>query len=238
MPRMRLLLVPGLMCDARIWGPQIDALQSLADIMVIDLNQADTLTAQARAVISETGDERCAVAGFSMGGIVAQEVMRIAPERVDRLALWDTNPGPDPPSKRWERTAQIDQVAALGLARTTRDIFAPLYLGDRIGERPDLVDLLVEMAVDLGEDVFCRQMVALRDRHDNWPNLSMINVPTLIGCGIDDHVCPIDRHRDMTARIPNARLVEIPASGHLVTWERPEAVSAAMAEWLAKGNQV
>jgi pimeloyl-ACP methyl ester carboxylesterase len=235
MPKARLLLVPGLMCDARIWARQIDALQSLAEVSVVDLASADTLTGQARAVITEIGDKTCALAGFSMGGIIAQEVMRLAPEKISRLALWDTNPGPDPSSKRLERNAHISMSGSMGLAQMTREIFAPLYLGHRADTQPDLVDLLVSMAGDLGNDVFFRQMIALRDRHDNWPNLPSIDVPTLVGCGVDDHVCPIDRHREMASRIPTATLVEVPNSGHLTLWEQPETVSVAMRDWLLEG---
>lgn len=234
----RLLLVPGLMCDARVWAPQVEALQTFANVEVVDLRQPDTLTGQARVVIAAMGEDRCALAGFSMGGIVALEVMRLAADRVSRLALWNTNPGVDPVEKRAARLPQMKQADAGLLEEMTRLEFAPMYLGNRASTRPDLVDILVRMAVDLGPGVFRRQMMALRDRHDNWPVLPGIAVPTLVGCSQDDQVCPVERHRIMAERIPGADLVVIPECSHLSTVERPDAVNAAMIDWLRKEETI
>lgn len=223
------------MCDARVWTPQIEALQTLANIDVVDLTGADTLTGQARVVIGAIGSQPCAIAGLSMGGIVAMEVMRLAPERVTHVALWDTNPGVFTNDQRRQRDHQIKRAELGELERMTREEFAPLYLGELSSSRPDLVETLVEMANDMGIDVFRRQSLALRDRHDNWPVLPTIAVPTLVGCGEDDQACPAARHRIMAERIPNADLVLIPNCGHLTTLERPDAVNAAMISWLQRG---
>jgi len=238
MTHPRLLLVPGLMCDDRVWGPQLDALQTIANVSVVDLSAPDTLTGQARAVIEQIGEGSCALAGFSMGGIVALEAMRLAPERITHLALWDSNVGADPPDKRRQRYVQLAQATEVGLEAMTRNDFAPYYLGDLAASRPDLTDLLVQMALDLGPEVFRRQIIALRDRHDNWPVLPTIRVPTLIGCGENDRVCPVERSRIMAERVEGAELVVIPDSAHLPTLEQPEIVTAALVDWLQRESEI
>ncbi|MEM8588957.1 MAG: alpha/beta fold hydrolase [Pseudomonadota bacterium] len=237
MTRPRLLLVPGLMCDARVWAPQVDALQTIANVSVVDLSAPDTLTGQARAVIEQIGDGPCALAGLSMGGLVALEVMRLAPEHITHFALWDSNAGADPPDKRRERPIQIATATEIGLEAMTRRELAPYYLGDLAASRPDLTDLLVQMALDLGIAVFRRQIAALRDRHDNWPVLPTIKVPTLIGCGENDQVCPAERHRTMAERVEGAELVVVPDCAHLPMLERPEIVTAALVDWLQRKNE-
>ena len=237
MTHPRLLLVPGMMCDARVWAPQLDALQTIANVSVADLRDPDTLTGQARAVIDQIGDGPCALAGLSMGGLVALEVMRLAPERITHFALWDSNAGADPSDKRKERPVQIARAQEIGLEAMTRRELAPYYLGDLALTRPDLTDLLVQMALDLGIEVFRRQISALRDRHDNWPVLPTIKVPTLIGCGENDQVCPLERHRIMAERVEGAELVVVPDSAHLPRLERPEIVSAALVDGLQRKSE-
>lgn len=226
-----LLLLPGMMCDDRLFGPQAAAFGDEREVFHGDITGASDMSTLAGQVLDEAPD-RFALAGLSMGGIVAMEVVRQAPERVTRLALLDTNPRAELPEVKARRAPQIEAVRAGGLARVMREELKPNYLTE--GPRYDeILDLCMAMALDLGPQVFERQSIALRDRPDQQDTLRSVRVPTLILCGREDALCPVERHELMHDLIAGSRLVVVDEAGHMPTLEQPEAVTAAMARWLA-----
>ena len=225
-----LLLLPGMMCDARLFGPQINAFSPSRAVGVADLTGHDTMAGLAAHVLAEAPG-RFALAGLSMGGIVAMEVVRQAPDRVAKLALLDTNPRAELPEVQARRQPQIDKVRAGQLHAVMRDEMKPNYLTDG-PNRQGILDLCMEMAMDLGPEAFVNQSVALRDRPDQQETLRGVTVPTLILCGREDALCPVERHELMHSLIPHSTLTVIEGAGHMPTLEKPVETTAAMARWL------
>lgn len=167
-----------------------------------------------------------------MGGITAMEIMRLAPERVTRLALMDTNYLPDTDERRAGRDVQINKAISGGLYDIMRDEMKPSYLAD--GPRKDeILDLCMEMAETLGPDVFAQQSRALQARRDQTDTLKQIAVPTLILCGREDTLCPIERHEQMQNLIKGAKLHIIDGAGHLPVLERPGVTNDILETWLS-----
>ncbi|MDH3263927.1 MAG: alpha/beta hydrolase [Paracoccaceae bacterium] len=218
------------MCDARLFGPQINALSPSRPVGVGDLTGHDAVAAIAAEVLADA-PERFALAGLSMGGIVAMEVIRQAPGRVARLALLDTNPRVELPEAKARRALQIEKVRQGGLREVMRDEMKPNYLTEG-PLRADILDLCMAMALDLGPEVFVRQSIALRDRPDQQETLRRVRVPTLILCGRHDVPCPVERHELMHGLIPGSELRIVEGAGHLSTLEQPAAVTAALRAWL------
>ncbi len=225
-----LVLIPGMMCDARLFGPQIAALSGTRAVHLAPIAARDTVAALA-ADILEAAPLRFALAGLSMGGIVAMEILRQAPARVERLALLDTNPRAETDAVRAGREPQIAKALAGRLDRVMRDEMKPNYLADGPG-RTAILDLCMEMALALGPDVFARQSRALATRPDSRETLRGHRGPTLILMGEDDRLCPRDRHELMHALIPGSRLSVVAGAGHLPTLEQPQATTAEMVRWL------
>jgi len=225
-----LVLLPGMMCDARLFGPQIDALSADRAVTVGDIGGHETMAALAASVLA-AAPPRFALAGLSMGGIVAMEIMRQAPSRVTRLALLDTNPKAEAPSIAQRRTPQIEKARAGQLFSVMRDEMKPNYLTDG-PNREHILDLCMEMAIDLGPDVFVRQSIALRDRPDQRETLRSVTVPTLVLCGRDDALCPVHRHELMHSLMPHSTLRIIDGAGHLPTLEKPQESIDALCRWL------
>lgn len=225
-----LLLLPGMMCDARLFAPQIAAFSVTRSVMVAPLVGHSSISALADDVLSNA-PRRFALAGLSMGGIVAMEVVRQAPERVTRLALMDTNPLADHPHQVTVRDAQIARVATGKLRQVMRDEMKPLYLAE--GQRKDsILALCMAMTEALGTDVFISQSYALQKRPDQSETLRKIKVPSLVLCGAEDRLCPLERHQLMLNLIPNATMVIIKGAGHLPTLEQPELTNKALEDWL------
>jgi pimeloyl-ACP methyl ester carboxylesterase len=226
-----LVLLPGMMCDGRLFGPQAEAFAAERDVIHGDITGAEDMGMLARQVLGAAPD-RFALAGLSMGGIVAMEVIRQAPDRVTRLALLDTNPCAELPEARVRRGPQIEAVRGGGLERVMRDEMKPNYLADG-PRRAAILDLCMDMALSLGPEVFERQSLALRDRPDQQETLRAVTVPTLILCGRHDALCPVARHELMHDLVTGSRLIIVEKAGHMPTLERPEAVTAAMSAWLS-----
>ena len=226
-----LVLLPGMMCDARLFAPQIAALSAQHDILVPRLVGADTVPGLATRILAQA-PPRFALAGLSMGGIVAMEIMAQAPDRVMRLALMDTNPEAEAEEIATRRGPQMAKVAAGGLAAVMRDEMKPHYLADG-PNRGEVLDLCMDMALALGPDVFIAQSKALIDRPDQKDTLKRVTIPTLILTGAEDRLCPRHRHELMAGLVPGAQLTVIDGAGHLPTLEKPDATSAALANWLS-----
>lgn len=224
-----LVLLPGMMCDARLWGPQMGALGRRA-VLHATLTEHDTVQALAVAVLA-AAPPRFALAGLSMGGIVAMEVLRQAPARVDRLALLDTNPRAELPQVKAAREPQIAAVKSGRLREVMRDELKPNYLVES-PEKPAILDLCMDMAVDLGAEVFVRQSRALAHRPDQTGTLASWHGPALVLMGAEDRLCPRDRHEQMHALMPQSTLVIVEDAGHLPTLEQPERTTAALIRWL------
>lgn len=225
-----LLLIPGMMCDARLFSPQIAALSGQRTLVLAPIVAHESVEALARDILVNA-PARFALAGLSMGGIVAMEVIRQAPERVERLALLDTNPLAELEQVRHRREPQIERVRAGGLRAVMQHEMVPNYLAKRHGAQP-LLDLCLDMAIGLGPDVFIRQSRALQNRPDQQDTLRAVTVPSLVLCGADDVLCPFDRHILMRDLIDGARLEVIERAGHIPTLENPEQTTAALARWL------
>ena len=225
-----LVLLPGMMCDARLFAPQIAALGGTRQMTVLPL-RGETVTEIAANVLAHAPPV-FALGGLSMGGIVAMEIVAQAPERVTRLALMDTNPRAETAQVAARREPQIAAVRAGGLRRVMRDEMKPNYLAPGPG-RAAVLDLCMEMAEALGPEVFVRQSRALQTRPDRQEVLRGVAVPTLVLCGEHDALCPVERHELMAALVPGAVLDVVEGAGHLPTLEAPEAVIAAMRRWLA-----
>ena len=225
-----IVMLPGHMCDARLFGPQRAALPGRL-VLVGDLTADDNVAAMARRVLG-IAPPRFALLGLSMGGIVAFEILRQARERVARLALLDTNPLPESEDRSTARLELMRLVAAGGLKDVVVERLKPAYLASESREDAVLLGLLVEMALDLGPCVFDRQARALLSRPDSRELLAHIRVPTLVLCGREDALCPVAVHEAMAAAIPGATLAVVERAGHLPTLERPAAVNAAIRHWL------
>lgn len=225
-----LVLIPGMMCDARLFGPQVDAFSKDYDLIFASITEEASVTKLAERVLSQA-PERFAVAGLSMGGIVAMEMLRIAPERIDRIALLDTNPMAETEQVKAGRVPQMMAVREGRLASVMRDEMKPKYLAPGPG-RKDVLDLCMKMALDIGPHAFLRQSRALMDRPDQSETLRGSTVPSLILCGRYDKLCPITRHEYMASLMPHAAFEVIEDAGHLPTLENPDATNQALARWL------
>ncbi|WP_371930862.1 alpha/beta fold hydrolase [Paracoccus spongiarum] len=220
-------MLPGMMCDARMWGAIPGALAPCPVHHALPVG-ADNMAQIADAVLA-AAPPRFALAGLSMGGIVAMEMLARQPHRIERLALLDTNPRAELPEIRARRVPQIGRVRAQGLERVMRDELVPHYLA-RYSDA--IADLCVDMALELGPDVFEQQSMALRGRADRQTALAEFDGPALVLTGTDDRLCPMDRHDLMHALMPQSRLVAIAGAGHLPPLERPVETLAALRRWL------
>jgi pimeloyl-ACP methyl ester carboxylesterase len=219
-----------MMCDARLFAPQIAVLSGSRAIHLAPVSGHDSMEDLAAAVLLHA-PPRFDLAGLSMGGIVAMEMIARAPARIASLALLDTNPRAEAPELAAGRQPQMDRVRAGGLREVIRDEMTPNYLASGPGSEA-VLQLCMEMALALGPEVFIRQSAALRDRPDQQETLKSVRVPTLILCGADDRLCPIQRHWLMHRLIPNSTLTVIDGAGHLPTLEQPEPTTAALCRWL------
>ncbi|MEM7378964.1 MAG: alpha/beta fold hydrolase [Pseudomonadota bacterium] len=227
-----LVLLPGMMCDERLFEPQIAALGGERAVHVLPLTGADSVDRLAGEVLAQA-PPRFALAGLSMGGIVAMAMVRQATDRVDRLALLDTNPLPDAPERIGVRNRQIACAEAGGLRDILRDEMKPHYLGDG-PNREAILDLCMAMGVALGPSAFVRQSRALRDRPDQCSTLARYGRPALVLCGRDDVLCPPERHRLMADLLADADLVVVDGAGHLPTLEQPDVTNDALCRWLTR----
>lgn len=225
-----LVLLPGMMCDGRLFGPQIAAFSGRRPVHLAPIADRDDVDALADDVLA-AAPPRFALAGLSMGGIVAMAVVARAPDRVAALALLDTNPRAETDAVKARREPQIARVRAGGLSAVMREEMKPHYLADG-PDRARILDLCTKMALDLGPVVFERQSRALQRRPDRQQALREVRVPTLVLCGAEDRLCPLERHTLMAGLIPGAALVVVDGAGHLPSLEQPGRTNQALARWL------
>ena len=226
-----LILVPGLLCDRRLWRHQAEGLADLAGpVLVPDVTGEDSVAGMARGVL-EAAPERFALAGLSMGGYVSLEVVRRAPERVESLALLDTSARPDTPEQTEARLALVGLARSGRFDEVWRLLLPRIVHPDRV-EDPEIRSTVREMAHAVGPEGFERQERAIIGRPDSRGGLPAISCPTLVLCGKDDALTPPHLHEELAEGIRSARLCQIDDCGHLSTLERPEAVTRAMRAWL------
>ena len=227
-----LILLPGLLCDAALWAPQLSDLAGIADFFVADLTDEHSIEEMGAAVLRDAPWKEFALAGLSMGGYVAQEIVRQAPQRVKKLALLDTRSRAELPEET-ERRRALMQLAQSGgnFTPVTNRMLPFLVHESRVKDEP-LVKVIREMAERTGIEAYVRQQNAIIARPDYRPMLPSISCPTLVLCGRQDKLTPLDNSEQMAAAIPRAKLVVVEECGHVSTLERPEAVNSAMREWL------
>lgn len=224
-----LVMLPGMMCDARLFAPQIAAFSRQRAVHVAPI-LGDTIETAATLILKDAPPD-FALCGLSMGGIVAMEILRQAPERVTRLALLDTNPRAEASEVQAHRLPQIEKVQSGHLIEVMRDEMKPRYLTDG-PNREAILNLCMDMAKSLGPDAFVNQSRALAHRPDQTETLRKSDVPALVLCGRDDGLCPVHRHELMHNLLRNSRLEIIENAGHLPTLEQPEQTTAALSRWL------
>jgi pimeloyl-ACP methyl ester carboxylesterase len=217
---MTVFLLPGLLCDEAIWADQREA---LGDVIVPDFRYVNSIEAMAQIVL-DAAPERFSVAGHSMGGRVALEVYRMAPDRVERLALLDTGIHPRGATEEAKRGELVDLARSQGMAAMAARWLPPMLHPDHSA----LLGPLTKMVLRSTPDTFANQQRALLDRPDARAVLGGIRCPTLVLCGRQDIWSPVAQHEEIAASIPNARLVIVEHCGHMSPVEQPEAVTKAL----------
>ena len=227
---MPVVLVPGLSCSARLYAEQIPALWQFGPVTVADHTRGDSIP-QIAARILAAAPPRFALAGLSMGGYIAFEIMRQAAARVAKLALLDTGARAETAEQTERRRAPMELVRTGRLAEVADAAFEFFVHPDRYGDVA-LKTLFMTMAEENGAEAYLRQQRAIMGRPESRPSLSAIACPTLVLVGEQDKGTPVELSREIAAAIPGSRLVIIPACGHLSTIERPAAVTKAMVAWM------
>jgi len=227
-----LVLLPGLLNTRRVFEAQIADLADLAEATVPELWHYDSIGAMAEAAL-KVAPERFALGGFSMGGYVAFEILRRAPQRVERLALMDTQATPDAPEATARRRGFIEQTKLGRFHGVQPSLLPQIVHRDRVND-PSVVQPILEMAGEIGADGFCREQMAIIARHDSRPLLVGIKVPTLVLVGRQDMATPLARAQEMAADISHSQLVVLENCGHMAPLEKPAEVSAALRRWLTQ----
>ncbi len=225
------VLIPGLLASARLYGAQLPELWRRGPVMIADHTRADSMAAIASGILA-SAPPRFALAGLSMGGYLCFEILRQAPARVAKLALLDTAARADTPEATAMRRAQMAQASAGRLAEVVEAQFEravhPAHRND-----PQLRETNRLMAAEVGPEAFLRQQTAIMGRPDSRPQLGSIGCPTLVLVGEQDELTPPERAVKMAQGIRGARLVTVPGCGHLSTLERPLELTRALLDWLA-----
>jgi pimeloyl-ACP methyl ester carboxylesterase len=231
MQSLPLVLVPGLTCTARLYGPQVAALWPFGPVMVADHRRDADMAAIAARILNDA-PPRFALAGLSMGGYIAFAMLRQAPERIARLALLDTAARPDTLEQTAGRHTQIAMTQS-GRYGEIPDLAIPRYLNAEHQRDERLTTIVRQMIAETGPEAFVRQQQAIMSRPDSRSLLASIRCPTLVLVGDVDIATPPELNKEIADGIPGAKLVTIQDSGHLTTIEQPDAVNAALTEWLS-----
>ena len=224
------VLVPGLTCSARLYAEQIPALWRFGPVTVADHTRDDSMAGIARRILA-AAPPRFALAGLSMGGYIAFEIIRQAPQRVVRLALLDTGARAEAPEQT-ERRKVVIALAKSGRYIEVPDVAFPNYVHRNRLNDAGLKRTVRMMAEETGVDAFLRQQQAIMSRPDSRPGLGSIKCPTLVLVGDGDEATPPELAREIAGAIAGARLVMIADCGHLSTLEQPEKVTAALVDWM------
>ncbi|HEY1240561.1 MAG TPA: alpha/beta hydrolase [Bryobacteraceae bacterium] len=237
--REALVLLPGFLCDRAVWQQQIDSLSDIADCTCADYGMLDSLPAMAESVL-RTAPGQFSVAGHSMGGRIAFEVFRLAPERVRRIAIFNSGtvsraPGAAGEEEERGRRRLLGLARSAGMRAMALDWIKGMVAPARLTDTP-LVESIVQMFERKTPDLFEAQMKALLTRPDATPVLSQIRCPALFLSGREDGWSTPATHERLASAVPGSRLVVVPDSGHMSTLEQPAAVAQAMRDWLLEGG--
>jgi pimeloyl-ACP methyl ester carboxylesterase len=227
-----LVMVPGMMCDERIFSPQIKSLSKKIEVTIADISGFSSVSELASDVLKKA-PKKFSLLGHSMGGIVAMEMCAQEPDRIEKLVLMDTNPIAELEEVKSKREPQMRDVCEGKLLNVMRDEMKPNYLAE--GENQESVlSICMDMAMSLGPDVFINQSKALQTRADQQKNIQVIKVPVLIICGSEDKLCTVERHEMMHNMIQNSEIIIINNAGHLPTLEQPNETTEILKRWLMK----
>ncbi|MDC0075397.1 alpha/beta hydrolase [Candidatus Thioglobus sp.] len=227
-----LLMVPGMMCDERIFSPQIEELSKNLEVTIADISNFSSVRELALDVLKKA-PKKFSLLGHSMGGIVAMEIYSQEPNRIEKLILMDTNPKAELDEVKLKREPQIRDVKKGKLLEVMRDEMKPNYLAES-ENKSSVLDVCMDMALSLGPDVFINQSRALQKRADQLNTIQSINIPVLIMCGAEDKLCPVERHEMMHNIISDSDLKIINNAGHMPTLEQPRETTEVLKEWLMK----
>jgi pimeloyl-ACP methyl ester carboxylesterase len=229
--RVPLLLVPGLLCDAALWQKQINALKDIANCTVALTTQQDSMEAIAASVL-QVAPPRFALAAVSMGGYVAFEIMRQAPERVLKLAILDSSARPDLSDAQARRQLLMNLSKEGQFRGVTPRLLPNLIHLTQLGNKA-LTDTIMQMAERVGREAFINQQTAIMGRIDSRPFLPHVTCKTLVVGGLQDVTTPLELQREIASLIPGARLEIIDQCGHLPPIEQPEQVNELLRRWIA-----
>ena len=227
------MLVPGLLCDPALWAHQTRCLSPLVECLVPDVTRQDSIEGLAQAVLAQA-PARFALAGLSLGGIIAHAIMAIAPARVTQLALVATTARPDTAEQTARRQHLIGLAQQGDFDLIPRALLPTLLHPARMAD-PELERTVMAMADAVGATAFIRQITAVMHRPDRRPQLAGYRLPTLVLCGREDAITPLVMAEEMAAAIPGSKLAVVEECGHLATLERPQAVTALLRHWLLYG---
>ena len=225
-------MVPGMMCDERIFSPQIEALSQNLEVTIADISNFSSVRELASDVLKKA-PKKFSLLGHSMGGIVAMEIYSQEPNRIEKLILMDTNPKAELDEVKLKREPQIREVNNGKLLEVMRDEMKPNYLAESENKR-SVLNICMDMALSLGPDVFINQSRALQSRLDQQNTIQSINIPVLIMCGSEDKLCPVERHEMMHNMITDSDLKIINNAGHMPTLEQPRETTEVIKEWLMR----
>jgi|SRR5699024_6159066 len=230
MEKETLVLIPGTLCNERLWESQVIHLQEIADVHIGNIFQDDSIEGMASRILKETKGDFF-LAGLSLGGMVAIEIMKQAPERVKKLALLDTNPeGPTQKQiETWERFINLSENGQFN--SITKDYLLPGLLSEQ-NQTLEKQNIVIQMANEVGKETMKKQMTALTHRPNVKNVLQQIKIPTLVIVGENDITCPPSMSEEIARNISKSELKIIKNAGHLVTLEEPNEVSKLLKSWL------
>jgi len=227
-----LVLLPGLLCDAALWQYQIKALEEKVNILVPDTTAHESMEDLATEVLSKAPTQ-FSLAGLSMGGYVALEIMRQAPMRVSRLALIDTSARADNEETKSRRRGLIELAQKGDFKGVTPRLLPLLIATNRLTDKT-ITNIIMDMALRVGMPAFLRQQRAILGRIDSRPFLSNIKIQTMIVCGQNDALTPPDHAKEMADMIEHSQLHIIEGAGHLAPLESPDKVNPLLLDWLTR----
>jgi len=224
------VMIPGMMCDERIFAHQIKELGTDTEVYIADISKYSSIQELASDVL-ENSPPKFFLVGHSMGGIVAMEMCSQEPDRIEKLVIMDSNPKSELEETKLKREPQIRNVISGNLAQVMKEEMKPNYLADSYKQK-DILNTCMEMALTLGPEVFVRQSRALQGRDDQQSTLEDLDIPVLIMCGSEDKLCSIEKHELMHNIINDSKLEVVMGAGHMPTLEQPQKTTEVIKSWL------
>ena len=224
------VMIPGMMCDERIFAHQIEELGTDTEVYIADISKYSSIQELASDVL-ENSPPKFFLVGHSMGGIVAMEMCSQEPDRIEKLVIMDSNPKPELEETKLKREPQIRDVVSGNLAQVMKEEMKPNYLADSYKQK-DILNTCMEMALTLGPEVFVRQSRALQGRDDQQSTLEDLDIPVLIMCGSEDKLCSLEKHELMHNIINDSKLEVVMDAGHMPTLEQPQKTTEVIKSWL------